>query len=139
MVSLFGTLDIRLQIHCSDTFFCYYLLIQHMTMYNTNIHHSRRHVQSKVFPIIYTEHTNPPVHMVHSLYWLRESTCQHLIQTTKPIEKGQHLVDIKIKETKLYSFLQCSQPLIWVVLSLAWVQWISLPLRPLVRRRCWKR
>ena len=70
-------------------------------MYNTNIHHSRRHVQSKVFPIIYTEHTNPPVHMVHSLYWLRESTCQHSIQTTtKPIEKGRHLVDIKIKETK---------------------------------------
>jgi len=56
-----------------------------------------------------TEHTNPPVHMVHSLYWLRESTCKHLIQTTKPIEKGRHLVDIKIKETKVYSFLQCSQ------------------------------
>jgi len=69
--------------------------------------------------------------MVHSLYWLRESTCQHLIQkTTKPIEKGRHLVDIKIKETKVYSFLQCSQPLIWVVLSLAWVQWNSLSLLP---------
>ena len=42
------------------------------------------------------------MHMVHSLYWMRESTCQHLIQTTtKGIEKGWCLVDIKIKETKM--------------------------------------